>query len=106
MPHMNTKRAELHDDIDDAAGLGAKEMKMFLETYRGNDPVAVKRVGVAAAAVTNYLDKFSAQNGLLGLMMGAAERAGVSPEQTLEIAKGAGLLPASAKRAPAKKLSK
>jgi hypothetical protein len=47
--------------------------------------------------VKNYLEKFSAQNGLLALMMGAAERTGVSPEQTLEIAKGAGLLPETVK---------
>ena len=91
-----SKRTELSDDIEEVALLGVKEMKQFLETYRGNDPVAVKRVGVGAAAVKNYLDKFSAQNGLLSLMMGAAERSGVAPAQMLEIAKGAGLLPESA----------
>ncbi len=91
------KRTQLSDEIEDVALLGVKEMKLFLETYRGDDPVAVKRVGVGAAAVKNYLDKFSAQNGLLGLMMGAAERAGVSPEQTLDIAKGVGLLPEATK---------
>ena len=88
-----SKRTELSEQIEDVALLGVKEMKKFLETYTGDDPVAVKRVAVGAAAVKNYLDKFSAQNGLLGLMMSAAERSGVPPEQTLEIAKNAGLLP-------------
>jgi len=92
-----SKRTELSDDIEDAALLGAKEMKQFLETYRGDDPVALTRVTIGAKAVKNYLEKFSAQNGLLALMMGAAERTGVSPEQTLEIAKGAGLLPETVK---------
>lgn len=82
------KRAQLSEGIEDVALLGVQEMKKFLETYQGDNPVAVKRVGVGAAAVKNYLDKFSAQNGLLGLMMGAAERANVSSEQALEMRRG------------------
>lgn len=93
---------KIHDSIDRAALAGAQEIEQFLKTYKGDDPVALTRVRYGAVGVKNYLEKFSSQNGLLGLIMGAAERTGVPPEQTLKIAKEHGLLPDAAESKPLK----
>jgi len=79
--------------MEEAALAGAQEMKKFLDSYTGDDPVARARVQVGANAVTGYTRLCSSENNMIGMMMMAAERTGVSAEQTLVIAKEAGLLP-------------
>lgn len=89
-----SKRAQaLNEALEDVALAGAKEIKEFLGTYRGKDPERIKRVQVAVAAVTGYTRWRASQNNMVSMMLMAARQTGVSREQTLEIAKLAGLLP-------------
>lgn len=96
---MTNKRREttekLHEALEEAALAGAKEIKSFLETYRGKDPERVRRVQVAIGAVSGYTRWRASQNNMVSMMLIAARQTGVSAEQTLQIAKGAGLLPES-----------
>jgi hypothetical protein len=90
-----SKRTAIREAMENAALKGALEMEHFLDTYHGEDPVARTRVQVAAASVTNYTRQCSSENNMIGMMLSAAERTGVSPEQTLAIVKEVGLLPPS-----------
>jgi hypothetical protein len=90
-----SKRTAIREAMEDAALAGAVEMKHFLDTYRGDDPIARVRVQVAANAVNSYTRQCSSENNMVGMMLSAAERTGVSPEQTLAIVKEVGLLPPS-----------
>jgi hypothetical protein len=95
-----SNRKAIREAMEEVALAGAIEMKHFLDTYHGDDPVARARVQVATNAVTGYTRQCSSENNMVGMMMAAAERTGISPEQTLEIVKTAGLLPEAV--APAK----
>lgn len=63
---------KLHSDIEDAARLGAKEMKEFLETYHGDDPVAVVRVAYGSKAVIIEAEARGEVNRLTGWMFAAS----------------------------------
>jgi len=92
-----SKRAQaLSEALEEAALAGAKEIKEFLGTYRGNDPDRLKRVHVAVTAVSGYTRWRASQNNMVSTMLAAARQTGVTPAQTLEIVKLAGLLPDSA----------
>lgn len=85
----------LHLALEEAALAGAKEIKEFLGTYRGKDPERFRRVQVAISAVGSFTRWRASQNNMVSMMLIAARQTGVSAEQTLEIAKEAGLLPDS-----------
>jgi hypothetical protein len=96
-----SKRAEaLLEALEEAALAGAKEIKEFLGTYRGKDPDRLNRAKVAVGAVSGYTRFRASQNNMFTMMLMAARQTGVSAEQTLEIAKIAGLLPESAESGP------
>jgi hypothetical protein len=98
-----SKRSEaLNEALEDAALAGAKEIKEFLGTYRGKDPERFRRVQIAAGAVSGYTRYRASQNNMVSMMLMAARQVNVTPEQTLEICKLAGLLPASTEAAPLK----
>lgn len=89
------KQEALHDALTEAALAGAKEIKEFLNTYRGKDPERYKRVQVACGAVGAYTRWRASQNNMVSMMLIAARQTGIGGAQTLEIAKAAGLLPES-----------
>jgi restriction endonuclease Mrr len=99
MPKKSTEA--LHEALEEAALAGAKEIKEFLATYRGKDPERFRRVQIAVGAVSGYTRWRASQNNMVSMMLMAARQTGVSPEQTLEIAKVAGLLPESTEAMPA-----
>ena len=86
-------RTELHDALEEAALAGAKEIKEFLATYRGKDPDRLRRVQIAVAAVGGYTRWRASHNNMVSMMLIAARQTGIGPQQTLELAKSAGLLP-------------
>ena len=91
---MSRKTTELlHEALAEAALVGAKEIKEFLGTYRGKDPDRLRRVQVAIGAVGSYTRWRASHNNMISMMLIAARQTGIGPQQTLEIAKGAGLLP-------------
>lgn len=94
----NTK-SQLHEKLEEAALAGAKEIREFLGTYRGKDPDRLRRVQVAMAAVNGYTRWQASQNNMISMMLIAARAAGIGPQQTLDIAKEAGLLPDGLKAA-------
>jgi hypothetical protein len=94
-------REQLHEALEEAALAGAKEIKEFLGTYRGKDPDRYRRVQIAIGAVSGYTRWRASQNNMVSMMLIAARQTGISAEQTLEIAKGAGLLPETATAGPA-----
>ena len=85
----------LHEAFAEAALVGAKEIKEFLGTYRGKDPERLRRVQVAIGAVGSYTRWRASQNNMISMMLIAARQTGIGPQQTLDIAKTAGLLPES-----------
>ncbi len=102
-----SKRSEaLAEALEDAALAGAKEIKEFLGTYRGKDPERLKRVQVAVGAVSGYTRWRASQNNMVSMMLMAARQTGISAQQTLDIAKVAGLLPESVETAEPLKLAK
>jgi hypothetical protein len=98
----STKQEALHDALMDAALAGAREISEFLGTYRGKDPERFRRVQIACGAVGAYTRWRASQNNMVSVMLIAARQSGVSAEQTLSIAKGAGLLPETAEVAELK----
>lgn len=92
---MSKRSGALSEALEEAALAGAKEIKEFLGTYRGDDPDGLKRVQVAVSAVSGYTRWRASQNNMVSMMLMATRQTGVSPEQTLEICKLAGLLPDS-----------
>jgi len=86
-------REALHDALEAAALAGAKEISEFLGTYRGKDPDRLRRVQIAIGAVSGYTRWRASQNNMISMMLIAARQAGIGPQQTLDIAKSAGLLP-------------
>jgi len=92
-------RELLHDALEEAALVGAKEIKEFLGTYRGKDPERLRRVQIAIGAVGSYTRWRASQNNMISMMLIAARQTGIGPQQTLDIAKTAGLLPESAETA-------
>ena len=86
-------REQLHEALEEAALAGAKEIKEFLATYRGKDPERLRRVQIAIGAVSGYTRWRASQNNMISMMLIAARQAGIGPQQTLDIAKNAGLLP-------------
>lgn len=93
---MSRRRtAELHEALEEAALAGAKEIKEFLGTYRGKDPDRLRRVQIAIGAVSGYTRWQASQNNMVSMMLIAARQSGIGPQQTLDIAKTAGLLPES-----------
>lgn len=92
----------LSDAMEDAALAGAREIKEFLGTYRGKDPDRLRRVQIAAGAVSGYTRWRASQNNMVSMMLMAARQTGVTPQQTLDICKLAGLLPESTEAAPLK----
>lgn len=90
---MKSRTLALSEALEDAALEGAKEIKEFLGTYRGKDPERLKRVAIAVGAVSGYTRWRASQNNMISMMLMAARQTGVSAENTLEIAKVAGLLP-------------
>jgi len=99
---MSKRSIALKEALEDAALAGAKEIKEFLATYRGKDPARLKRVQIGATAVSGYTRYQASQNNMVSMMLMAARQTGVTPEQTLEICKIAGLLPESTESAPLK----
>ena len=85
----------LHEALEEAALAGAKEIKEFLGTYRGKDPDRLRRVQVAIGAVSGYTRWRASHNNMVSMMLIAARQTGLGPQQTLDIAKTAGLLPES-----------
>lgn len=83
----------LHEALEEAALAGAKEITQFLSTYRGKDPDRLRRVQVAIGAVGGYTRWRASHNNMISMMLIAARQTGIGPQQTLEIAKSAGLLP-------------
>jgi hypothetical protein len=83
---------ELHEALEEAALAGAKEIKEFLGTYRGKDPDRLRRVQIAIGAVSGYTRWRASQNNMISMMLIAARQTGIGPQQTLELAKSAGLL--------------
>jgi len=83
----------LHEALEEAALAGAKEITSFLATYRGKDPERLRRVQVAIGAVGGYTRWRASHNNMVSMMLIAARQTGIGPDQTLEIAKSAGLLP-------------
>ena len=100
MPRKSTEA--LHEALEEAALAGAKEIKEFLGTYRGNDPDRLKRVQIAMGAVSGYTRWRASQNNMVSMMLMASRQVGVSAEQTLDIVKAAGLLPGVAEVQPLK----
>ena len=96
----------LHEALELAALAGAKEIREFLGTYRGKDPERLKRVQIAMGAVSGYTRWRASQNNMVSMMLIAARQVGVTAEQTLEIAKNAGLLPETIEAAPVLKVAK
>jgi hypothetical protein len=88
-------REALHEALEEAALAGAKEIKEFLGTYRGKDPDRLRRVQIAIGAVSGYTRWRASQNNMISMMLIAARQSGIGPQQTLDIAKTAGLLPES-----------
>jgi hypothetical protein len=86
----------LNEALAQAALAGAKEIREFLETYRGKDPERYRRVQIACGAVGAYARWRASHNNMISMMLMAARQTGISGQQTLEIAKSAGLLPESA----------
>lgn len=102
-----SKRSEaLSEALEDAALAGAKEIQEFLGTYRGKDPERIKRVQIAVGAVSGYTRWRASQNNMVSMMLMAARQTGISAEQTLQIAKVAGLLPPSAEMTEPLKIAK
>lgn len=95
MPKLSTIEA-LSESLAEAALAGAKEIKDFLGTYRGKDPERFRRVQIACMAVGSYTRWRASHNNMVSMMLMAARQTGISPEQTLDIAKSAGLLPEAA----------
>jgi len=83
----------LHEALEEAALAGAKEITEFLGTYRGKDPDRLRRVQIAIGAVGGYTRWRASHNNMISMMLIAARQTGIGPQQTLEIAKSAGLLP-------------
>jgi len=79
--------------LEHAALAGAKEITEFLTTYRGKDPDRLRRVQIAIGAVGGYTRWRASHNNMISMMLIAARQTGIGPQQTLEIAKTAGLLP-------------
>jgi hypothetical protein len=92
MSRRSTKEA-LQEALEEAALAGAKEIKEFLSVYRGKDPDRLRRVHVAVGAVGSYARWQASQNNMISMMLIAARQSGIGPQQTLDIAKSAGLLP-------------
>ena len=85
----------LHEALEEAALAGAKEIKEFLSNYRGKDPERLRRVQVAIGAVGGYTRWRASHNNMVSMMLIAARQSGIGAQQTLDIAKAAGLLPES-----------
>ncbi|RPH52619.1 MAG: hypothetical protein EHM91_00135 [Planctomycetota bacterium] len=83
----------LPEALEDAALAGAQEIKEFLGTYRGKDPDRLKRVQIAVGAVSGYTRWRASQNNMISMMLIVFRQSGVGPDQTIEMAKAAGLLP-------------
>jgi hypothetical protein len=92
---MKRVREALHEALEEAALAGAKEIKEFLGSYRGKEPDRLRRVQIAIGAVSGYTRWRASQNNMISMMLIAARQTGIGPEQTLNIAKSAGLLPES-----------
>jgi hypothetical protein len=99
---MSKRSVLLSEALEEAALEGAREITTFLKTYRGKDPERLKRVQIAAGAVSGYTRWRASQNNMVSMMLMAARQTGVSAEATLDICKLAGLLPDSAEPAPLK----
>jgi hypothetical protein len=93
---MAKTRELLREALEDAALVGAKEIKEFLGTYRGKDPERLRRVQIAISAVGSYTRYQASHNNMVSMMLIAARQTGIGPDQTLSIAKSAGLLPDAA----------
>jgi len=94
----------LHEALEEAALAGAREIKEFLGTYRGKDPERLRRVQIAIGAVSGYTRWRASQNNMVSMMLIAARQVGITPQQTLDIAKVAGLLPENIEPASVVKL--
>ena len=90
---MRKTREQLHEALEEAALVGAKEIKEFLGTYRGKDPERLRRVQIAISAVGSYTRYQASHNNMVSMMLIAARQTGIGAEQTLNIAQAAGLLP-------------
>jgi len=91
---MSTRsKADLREALEEAALAGAKEIKEYLGTYRGKDPDRLRRVQIAISAVSGYTRWQASQNNMISMMLIAARQIGITPAQTLDIAKVTGLLP-------------
>lgn len=91
MPKRTTEL--LQEALEEAALVAAKEIKEFLGTYRGKDPDRLRRVHIALGTMSGYCRLRASHNNAVSMMLMAARMSGIGAEQTLEIAKGAGLLP-------------
>jgi hypothetical protein len=91
MPRRTTD--QLREALEEAALAGAKEIKEFLGTYRGKDTERRDRVKIALGAVSGYTRWQASQNNMISMMLVAARQIGIGPQQTLDIAHTAGLLP-------------
>jgi len=99
-------REHLHEALEDAALAGAKEIKEFLGTYRGKDPDRLRRVQIAISAVSGYTRWQASQNNMVSMMLIAARQIGITPQQTLDMAKVVGLLPENIEAGEVIKLKK
>ena len=84
---------ELHDEYAETALAGVREIKEFLTTYRGKDPERLRRVQIALGTVSGYTRLMASRNNMVSMMLIAARQTGLGSQQTLDIAKEAGLLP-------------
>lgn len=109
---MSKRSQALREALEDAALAGAKEMTEFLRLYGGKSapevpPDRLKVVHVAQGAVKGYTQWQASQNNMATGLLTATRMVGVSPEQTLEILKSAGMLSESVESSPARlKLTK
>jgi hypothetical protein len=100
---MSKRSAALNEVLEEAALAGGREIIAFLGSSRKKDsPREQTRVKVGVAAVSGYTRWRASQNNMVTMMLMAARQVGVSPEQTLEICKLAGVLPESTERVPLK----
>lgn len=90
---MNRRTTDqLNEVLSEAALAAAKEIKEFL-AYRGKDADRLRRVQIAIGTLGSYTRLRSSQNNMLSMMLIAARQSGLGPQQTLDIAKTAGILP-------------
>lgn len=89
-----TSQERLKEALELAALAGAEEIRKFLGESEA-DSNKLQRVKVAVAAVGGYTRWRASHNNAIAMMLVAARQSAVSPQDTLELARSAGVLPPS-----------